>query len=207
MSGGQIRIGLPGAISDGPDLDLEDGNSPVKKARGAPSTASGGEITADVLKQLLWEQSQMLLSAQQTSTAQLQTAINELDSRHTQRLDAMDAKLTSQGDKVGDMEHQMQLLSDRLSRVEKGQASAAGSGPDRRATLVFGGWQAQTRKQTLLHQLSESIKSLGLQGEFDQEPFCTGMRRSVALCNFRKREYEGGRWLPGSHAEGAPGGE
>ena len=73
--------------------------------------------------------------------------------------------------------------------------------PDRRATLVFGGWQAQTQKAVLLHQLSEAVKAPGIQHEFDQEAFCTGLTRSVTLCNFRWRGT--GVWCGAMREHGA----
>ena len=64
-------------------------------------------------------------------------------------------------------------------------------GPDRKCTLVFGGWGVDTRKTTLLHQLDQALLGLQLKGEFDSDPFTTGARRSVALCQFKRRPGEG----------------
>ena len=43
----------------------------------------------------------------------------------------------------------------------------------------------------LLKQLAQAVAALDLQWYLDTEPFCTGARRSVALCQFRRREGEG----------------
>ena len=80
-------------------------------------------------------------------------------------MDDMDSQLVHQGARVKDVERQMRELGDRLLRVEKGEASGEGMDSERRLAV-------------------------GLQGDFDWASFCTGLRRSVALCNFRKRDGE-----------------
>ena len=190
MSEPSFRVGLPGALGDEDDEDLHEKDSPSKKARATHKQGSG-EVTMDSLRQLLWEQAQMLLDAQKSSTAQVQHALQDLEKRQSQRLDAVEAKLQHHDTKTVGIEERLLDLQDRLSKVEQGQGSAAGRGPDRRATLVFGGWKNQTRKNVLLHQLNSAITGLNLKDEFDSEPFTTGLRRSIALCNFKKREGEG----------------
>ena len=95
-------------------------------------------------------------------------------------MDDMDSQLVHQGARVKDVERQMRELGDRLLRVEKGEASGEGMGPDRRAL-----WCLVAGKPN-----SERRLAVGPQGDFDWASFCTGLRRSVALCNFRKRDGE-----------------
>ena len=73
--------------------------------------------------------------------------------------------MKQQGSTVSSLETQVRELAARVSQVE-GRPVTATVGPDRRHTLV-------------------------LQGCFDSDPFCTGARRSVALCQFRQRADEG----------------
>ena len=75
-------------------------------------------------------------------------------------------------------------------KVEQGGQPAVGHGPDRRSTLVFGGWSTDTRRQVLLHQLDKALQGLHLKSSLDSDPFTTGARRSVALCQFRTRAQE-----------------
>ena len=59
-----------------------------------------------------------------------------------------------------------------------------------RIAVTPGGWSEGTRKAVVLHQLQEALSGLQLSGMLDQQPFCTGARRSVALCTFRRRQGE-----------------
>ncbi|CAE7192990.1 unnamed protein product, partial [Symbiodinium microadriaticum] len=190
MAGSALRIGLPGSLNDDNDPDLTEQDSPAKKQKAGGSTSSG-EVTMDSLRQLLWEQAQMLLEAQKSSTPQVQHALQDLEHRQSQRMDVVESKLQQHDNKVSGIEERMLELQDRLAKVEQGSGSSAGRGPDRRATLVFGGWRNQTRKSVLLHQLNGALDGLHLKAQFDSEPFTTGLRRSIALCNFKKREGEG----------------
>ena len=193
-----LRIGLPN-VPEGPDVDLDSprkasregrAESPPKRAKGHPAAAgvgSGGDMpTMEGLRQLLEEQSRVLLQAQQT---QLSTTLEAWEMRQTERLDKIEGRVDSTTGQVEGIQRQVKDLADRLSKVES-QPSASGVGPDRKHTLVFGGWQEGTRKSTLLYQLQQAIAGLGLSRDLDQEPFCTGARRSVSLCAFRKRPDE-----------------
>ena len=88
------------------------------------------------------------------------------------------------------LQEQLKEVTRRLSQVEAKSSTGASSGPDRRHTLVFGGWAGDTRRGVLLAQLKQGLQGLQLWDFLDNEPFCTGARRSVALCNFRWRPSE-----------------
>ena len=141
----------------------------------------------DSLRQLLAEQSASLLRAQQV---QIGASLQAFEDRQSARIEGIEATVKQQGSTVSSLETQVRELAARVSQVE-GRPVTATVGPDRRHTLVFGGWSQDTRKAVLLKQLSQAIATLGLQGCFDSDPFCTGARRSVALCQFRQRADEG----------------
>ena len=142
--------------------------------------------TMEGLRMQLEEQSRVLLQAQQN---QLSTTLEAWEARQTERLEKIGGRVENTAGQVEDIQKQMKDLAERLTRVES-QPPASGAGPDRRHTLVFGGWHEGTRKATLLYQLQQAISGLELSKELDQEPFCTGARRSVSLCTFRKRAGE-----------------
>ena len=154
------------------------------------SKGSGAEVlTMDSLRQLLAEQSVSLLQAQQV---QIGASLKAFEDRQAVRLEGIEATVQSQGTAVTSLETQVKELAARVAKVEGQPAMALNhGGPDRRHTLVFGGWSQDTRKGVLLKQLAQAMAALDLQWYLDAEPFCTGARRSVALCQFRKREGEG----------------
>ena len=67
-----------------------------------------------------------------------------------------------------------------MARLLPGGAAPKGGEPDRRFTLVFGGWARDTRKQVILQQLGAALDQLGFRELLDNPPFCTGPRRSTA---------------------------
>ncbi|CAE7349524.1 unnamed protein product [Symbiodinium sp. CCMP2592] len=191
MAGPGIRIPLPGGVPEGPDEDLD--GSPQKRPKGADTNVAGQpELTMQSIKDLLAgalrEQSHSLLQAQQM---QITTSLQAFEERQGGRLDKLEEHVMSQSTKVDDLETRMREMSDRLAKVEARPGSTGSGGPDRRNTLVFGGWSPNTRRGTLLEQLRQAIHSLGVAGLMDAEPFCTGARRSVALCVFKRRPSEG----------------
>ncbi|CAE7386117.1 unnamed protein product, partial [Symbiodinium sp. KB8] len=172
-----VRIGLPN-VPEGPDLDLDSPRS---------GQAGGSDLlTVEGLRMLLEEQSKGLLQAQQN---QLSATLAAWEGRQAERLEKIESRVDGATDQVEGLQKQVQEIADRLSRVEA-QPPSSGHGPDRKHTLVFGGWQEGTRRATLLYQLQQAISQLGLAKDFDQEPFCTGARRSVSLCVFRRRQGE-----------------
>ena len=194
----ELHIGLPN-VPEGPDMDLDSPSarrqdrrteSPSKKHRqddGAKGSGSiGGALTMDSLRQLLQEQSQSLLQAQQ---AQITSTLEAFEQRHAVRMGNLEKRVDASSNAVEGVQQQVKELSERLAKVEA-RPEAGPVGPDRRHTLVFGGWSEGTRKTVLLHQLQQALSGLDLAKELDQEPFCTGARRSVALCNFRRRQGE-----------------
>ena len=199
MAGLPGRIPLPGGLEDDADLEVDppkrlggraaesgERHESPKKARQEPAVESGA-VTMDALRTLLAEQSVSLLQAQQL---QITTALSAFEDRQQGRMDKLESKVLDQGSVVEGLEAQLRDLGDRLSKVEQGGQPAVGHGPDRRSTLVFGGWSTDTRRQVLLHQLDKALQGLHLKSSLDSDPFTTGARRSVALCQFRTRAQE-----------------
>ncbi|CAE7637766.1 NLRC3 [Symbiodinium microadriaticum] len=192
------RIPLPGGLNDELDADLDEpkrpgdrgedrGASPKKPRQGHPAEAGTGGVTMDALRSLLAEQSVSLLQAQQL---QISTALSAFEERQGGRMDKLEHRVHEQGSAVEGLEARLRDLGDRLAKVESQGAPAVGHGPDRRSTLVFGGWAPETRRMVLLHQLDQALTGLKLKSYLDCDPFTTGARRSVSLCQFRARPNE-----------------
>ena len=184
----------PGGLEDEEDADLleskrggdrehERGRHDSPKRQKA---AAEEGITMAALRSLLAEQSHSLLQAQQV---QIATALTSFEERQAHRMDKMEETVQMQGTAVTEIQSQIQSLQDRLSRVEQGGTTTS-SGSNRKLTLVFGGWAQDTRKSILLHQLAKALQGLHLREHIDAEPFTTGARRSVALCQFKRRDGE-----------------
>ena len=208
-----ILLGAEGAevpVPDG-DVDLEDKDvdvvSPTRKRRGQGATRSGepnpkkerstgDTVTLDVAKirGLLVEQSKELLAAQQ---AQLSKAVQEMEAKVESRVCQVEeqvAALAGQNvaleGKVTQLESALQELASTVQAAGPGGQSAQGVDWGRRkSTLVVGGWPRDSRRQTILKELNEAFRTLNLEGEIDQEAFCTGPRRSLALlpCHYVPR--------------------
>ncbi|CAE7577241.1 unnamed protein product [Symbiodinium sp. CCMP2592] len=186
---GRMHIGLPG-VPEGPDHDLDE--SPAKKSKQAEREQGEVGLTMSSFKELLSgalrEQSDALLQAQQM---QITTSLRAFEERQGHRMDRIEEHAQAQATKVDSLEAQLKEMNERLSRVESRPVGGSGAGgPDRKSTLVFGGWSQNTRKNILLEQLRQALHGLGLWGLLDNDPFCTGARRSVALCAFRRRPDE-----------------
>ncbi|CAE7216041.1 unnamed protein product [Symbiodinium sp. CCMP2592] len=105
-------------------------------------------------------------------------------------MDVLEAKVDTQQSQYNELMQQVREMGDRVHMLESRGGNEGGRGVDRRLTLIFGGWPAQTRRGTILGQLEQAIQALGLAAEFDQAPFTTGPRRSVAMANFVSRAHE-----------------
>ena len=83
-------------------------------------------------------------------------------------------------------------MEDFMKRAESGDGRAAGARDemDRKKTLVFGGWPMDTKRAHILGQLGQALKERDLLTSLDNEPFCTGPRRSTALAVFARRQGE-----------------
>ena len=95
-------------------------------------------------------------------------------------------------DKVDKVELKVEELEKRLAKMEQGGSTTAGSEAARpgRQTLVFGGWQTQTRRQVILRDLDRALGQANVKSQLDDDPFTTGARRTVSCCNFYMRSGE-----------------
>ncbi|CAE7229646.1 Pol, partial [Symbiodinium necroappetens] len=188
-----LQVPLPGSLNDEMDRDLDEPKRAVDQGHERHDSPKKQKPSEEVLNMaslrgLLAEQSMSLLQAQQQQ--QISAALSAFEERQSGRMDRVESKLEQQGETMGEVQEQIRELQDRLAKVEKGGGPGIGAGPDRKSTLVFGGWAADTRKGVLLEQLDQALKGLQLQGMLDTAPFTTGARRSVALCQFKKRAHE-----------------
>ena len=133
------------------------------------------------IRSLFQEQSNSLFQAQQL---QLSTVFKDFEERQAATISRIEDKVQGQSDKTDRLEEQIREIQDRLSRVEA-RPSGPQPGPDCKNTLVFGGWANGTRRAVLLQQLEQGLRSLNLWDLLDNHLFCTGARRSVALCLVR----------------------
>ncbi|CAE7264184.1 DHX57 [Symbiodinium sp. CCMP2592] len=112
-----------------------------------------------------------------------------LETKVDARFSQVDATFRDMTDKIQGMEAKVQ----RLEGLLQGGARA---GPiddmdeKRRATLVFGGWNPDTQRRTILNEVEEALTRLNLKQYTDKAPFTTGPRRSVALLPFELRQGE-----------------
>ncbi|CAE7762198.1 unnamed protein product [Symbiodinium sp. CCMP2592] len=186
------RIGLPGEVfpplpEDDADLDEGKGESPNKRSRAnkQPDTTVQG-LTMDAFRLLLQEQSRTLLVAQKE---QLDASLAELEQKQATKMEALEEKVDQQQSQYQDVLKQLRDMGDRVQQLE-GREGSQGRSPDRRHTLIFGGWCAQSRRAIILGQLGEALKALALHDNLDQAPFTTGPRRSIAMTNFQQRPGE-----------------
>ena len=181
-----MTIGLPG-VPDDHDLDLEEReSSPAKRSKGAPASAA---VTMESIRALLQEQSFSILQAQQ---AQISSSLKAFEERQSVKFGVLEQAVHTQGGEVQTLQGQLRDLAARVSKIETrpGVEPGVAAGPDRKHTLVFGGWGQNTRRATLLHQLQQALAALRLDAHLDSDPFCTGARCSVALCQFKRRSTE-----------------
>ncbi|CAE7737318.1 unnamed protein product [Symbiodinium sp. CCMP2456] len=196
-------------VPDHADEDLESprkrpgeskqAGAPNKVKKAVPSTTglagavSGGDgvslanVTLGDLRGLLEEQSQKILQANREHTEGL---VKSLEERHDARISEVETVTRTLSDS-------MDSLQGRLTRMEqlmKGGGQVLGD-ERRKQTLVFGGWDRDTRRNVITRELTEAFVKLHITDQVDEEVFTTGPRRSIALLNMplRLHELESGR--------------
>ena len=207
MKNGVMQLGLPGSVplpkSDdehspkrkggagsrpGPNKAgrNEDGNRSTTRppGLGGGDEAEGGEgrqltISLADFERLLDKQSATILKANREHA---QGLLDALESRHACRLEALE-------DGASKFQKGISGLEERLAALEKavqgqGHGGSAEAETRRRYTLVFGGWEKDTRKDKVLRELQEAISGLGLNRLVSEPAFTTGPRKAVAMMNF-----------------------
>ena len=103
------------------------------------------------------------------------------------RVDRVIAASESSDDRVKALEQMAEIKQAGVGRVP----SSGKGGVDRRQfTLVYGGWERETRRQRILGDLASAVDTLGVKQLQDDAPFTTCARRSIALSSFRPRQGE-----------------
>ncbi|CAE7758430.1 gnl3, partial [Symbiodinium sp. CCMP2456] len=160
------------------------GGAEGPSGRGKKNKAPPDGFDWQVLKQLLSEQKEAIVRETKDQTVAL---VQSLDKKVDLKLQQVDHTMQA-------MTQRMQAMEDRVAKMEGD--STAGRGPDmgdgarRRTTLVFGGWEMDTPRQTIVAEVEEALAKLGLSKFTDTAAFTTGPRRSVALMNFALRPGE-----------------
>ncbi|CAE7247126.1 unnamed protein product [Symbiodinium sp. CCMP2592] len=161
--------------------DGDEGLSPAKSRK----AEGGAGITAAELQRMLGQQTDQLARAQ---TAAVDSAVSRFEK-------IVDDKVSVATQRVDGLEAKLEALEKRLDEMHAGGApgkvSSVGDDLSRRQrTLVFGGWNRDTRRVDLLSELKDGLESLGVAPMMDEPPFTTGARRSMALAAFRERANE-----------------
>ena len=171
-------------VPDGEDSDLAEVAFP-KKLR------TGEQVTLDVtmLRQLLAEQTEGLRESNQ---GQLDMAVKRLEDKQKAMLQMLHHRIDETSTKLDNVESREEDFEKRLSKLEQGGSTRAGSDSSAasRQTLVFGGWGKDSRRQTILQELDAAIGRAQIRTALDEDPFTTGARRQVSLCNFFLRTGE-----------------
>ena len=150
---------------------------PNKAAR-ASEHSPGLSLTYHDMQQLLAQQAETILQA---NRAHAQGLLDALEKKHGGRLD----KLESGADKLAGG---LQGVEERLSALERDLRQGVfvkgdGNEERRKTTLVFGGWERDTKKETILKELRQALDGLDLYGKVSEDPFTTGPRKNIALMN------------------------
>ena len=136
-----------------------------------------------MLRQLLAEQSEGLRESNQ---GQLDSAIKRLEDKQKAMFQTLHHRIDQTSAKFHKVESKVDEFEKRLSRLEQGGSTRAGSDASvsARQTLVFGGWQKESRRQIIIQELGSALDKANIRAALDQDPFTTGARRQVNLCNF-----------------------
>ena len=195
------QLGVPGNL---PPVPLSEGEeSPAKRSRaekgganksrdkgGGAAKPSGHEgagvqtlsLDMSTLEHLLDQQCERILKANREHS---QGLLDALEERQASRF--LSIERTVEG-----IEYTVEGFESRLKAVEEKLQKGIPRDDEsrRRWTLVFGGWDRDTRRGTILAELDQAIQKLNLQADVDEPPFTTGPRRAVALANIKAREGE-----------------
>ena len=163
-----IDLGQAGRVKV-PDDD--EGLSPAKVRKGSDGGATmGSGITAAELQALLAQQTEQLMRSQHAAVESAVTRFEKI----------VDDKLEGTANRVDGLEAKLESLQKRLDELG-GQAGGGGpettAGDDtarRQRTLVFGGWNRDTRRADLLDELKHGLESLGVSRAMDDPPLPRG---------------------------------
>ena len=194
------------AIPDDGDLESEaesmseDGVSPKRgrempgerpsKRRGRGSAAKTvGEpvLGLSQMERLLEQHAEKIMRAQKDN---LDGMMGLFEQKTNEKFEKVEQRADQMDNRVRAVEERMVQMQEQLNQALRGDRVKGGAEVDRRMTLVYGGWDRETRKSTILQQLDEALEQLNLRCLLDGAPFCTGPRRSTAMSTFEIREGE-----------------
>ena len=178
----QIDLAKSAKVPEGDEGEL----SPTKAPRVAPAGQAGGVgITAAELQAMLAAQTAQLVQTQEDAIAKAAARFEGV----------VEERVGAAEERVAQLERRLEGLEQKLGSALVGGAVGGAKGPAedvrrRQRTLVYGGWNRDTRRSELLEELKQAAERLGVQKLLDDAPFTIGVRRSIALSTFREREGE-----------------
>ena len=155
-------------------------------------TGMEGAVDMQVLRQLLADQAAMILDSQRQHLDQV---LAQRDATVDDRFSRVETRMSAQEVAIQEVRVMVETMGKAAgSRGSDGSTMVTERGDDKyRYTLVWGGWARETCRQCILADLRQVLARLLVEHELDAEPWTTGARRSVALCNFGRRANEGDR--------------
>ena len=166
----------------------------------------------ETLKTLLADQSAMLLEQQRNNMSDMMSSLREEmkggEAKILGKVQAQQEQLSTLQAGQASVATRLQALEegakqgvskevlDRLQRLETSGASSSASTQEpmsndrHRYTLIFGGWQRDTSRKTIVQQVHDGLRELQVASLTDFPAWCTGPRKSMSLMTFRVRQYE-----------------
>ena len=132
----------------------------------------------------------MILEAQRIQIAK---AMDDQEAKVEGRFQEVDRKFGAEDDKMAKIQAQLADLTKELREAPRSITASTGGWdlPDKyRWTLVYGGWERETRKGTILRELDQVLAQLHVDADLDGMPWTSGARRSNAFSNFQLRRGE-----------------
>ena len=172
-----------------PKRGREASSDEKRRRRGRAATAVEPTSVLDLghMERLLEQHAERIMKAQREN---LNGMMQLFEQQTNARIEGVEAKTDSVDKRVQAVEEKMSHMQEQLQQALRPDRPRPIAEHDRRLTLVYGGWERETRKGVILQQLSEAIDQLNLRDFVDQPPFCTGPRRSTAMSNFVIRDGE-----------------
>ena len=158
---------------------------------------AGGELSLAMLTRLLESQTQEL---RQSTCEEVRKAVGAMEEATAKRIDFIKGELrdlrkhlSQQEGKLEEVQQNQQSLLERVAKL-KAKGSSVGSTtarePDRRNSLVMGGWEFDTKKEDLLANVDKTLVKLDIKIRADEEPICPGVRRGFVIMNIVERQGE-----------------
>ncbi|CAE7752980.1 pol [Symbiodinium sp. CCMP2456] len=164
----------------------DQGDLSAQKAPRKEAADGGCGITAGELQAMMAQQTAQLMHAQESA---LSKAVTRFEGIVEERIGRTDCKVAEMEKKMGELEQKVLHLLEG-GPVQQDNRGGTDDQARRARTLIFGGWNRDTRRAELLAELKSALESLGVQNMMDTAPFTTGVRRSMALASFAERRGE-----------------